>query len=85
MIFFLPAYVLIMGYMYFFMHEDGKGDGHHLIQWMHKHRAAYLSRRDKDMDAIFKEHILRDRTYKELEQEIKAAMQKKGLRLNFSR
>ncbi len=71
--------------MYFFMHEDGKGDGHNLIQWMHEHRAAFLSRRNGDLNAIFKKHILRDRTYKELEQEIQDAMRKKGTRLVFSR
>lgn len=70
--------------MYYFMHEDGRGDGHHLIQWMHKHRAAYLSRRNDDIEDIFKKHILRDRTYEELEEEIQDAMSKKGTRLEFS-
>lgn len=70
--------------MYFFMHEDGKGDGHHLIQWMHGYRAAILSRRNDDLNALFKKHILRDRTYEELEQEIQDAMSKKGTRLEFS-
>ena len=71
--------------MYFFMHEDGKGDGHNLIQWMHEHRAAVLSRRNDDLNAIFKKYILRDRSYKELEQEIQNSMSKKGTRLDFSR
>jgi len=70
--------------MYFFMHEDGKGDGHHLIQWMHEHRAAVLSRRKGDLEAIFKKHIVRDRTYDEIENEIQEAMSKKGTRLDFS-
>ena len=69
---------------YFFMHEDGNGDGHNLIQWLHEHRAAAASRKDSELDAIFKKHILRDRTYKQLEEEIKTAMGKKGLRLEFA-
>jgi hypothetical protein len=69
---------------YFLMHEDGAGDGHHLIQWLHKHRAAVASRRTSDVDAVFKMHILRDRTYSQLEEEIITAMGKKGLRLEFA-
>ncbi|MGA0846712.1 MAG: hypothetical protein ACO3RV_09240, partial [Luteolibacter sp.] len=64
--------------------EDGDGDGHHLIQWLHKHRAAVASKRHADIDAVFKTHILRDRSYQQLENEIKTAMGKKGLRLEFA-
>ncbi len=70
--------------MYYLMHVDGRGDGHHLIQWMHKHKAAYISRRIADLDGIFKKHILRDRTYEDIEKEIKTSMSKKGTRLDFS-
>lgn len=70
--------------LYYLMHEDGRGDGEHLIAWLHSWRAAVLSRRGNEYGMLIKKHLLRDRSYQQLEEEISAAMKKKGLRIAFA-
>lgn len=73
-----------MALMYYFMHEDGDRDGSHLIQWMHAWRAAAATRQFDQYDALVEEHLLRGRSHEELEEDIRSAMTKKGVRINFS-
>lgn len=80
----LRNYTSSMILAYFFMHEDGDGDGHHFIQWMHDWRSAVFSRRTNQYEALIEKHLLRGRSYEELEKEIQDAMRRKGLRLDFS-
>lgn len=70
--------------VYYFMHEDGDGDGAHFIQWLHAWRAAVLSRNSSSYNELIKTHLLRDRAYSALEGDIQDAMRKKGLRVSFS-
>lgn len=70
--------------VYYFMHEDGNRDGGHFIQWLHEWRAAVLSGRSSSYDTLIKKYLLRDRSYIELQNDIQAAMRKKGLRITFA-
>jgi len=79
----LQNYSNSMILMYYLMHEDGSGDGDNLIQWMHAWRSAVNSGRRNEYDKLIKKHILRDRTYAELQADVKKAMSRKGLRITF--
>ncbi|MFK7852277.1 MAG: hypothetical protein AB8D78_14970 [Akkermansiaceae bacterium] len=68
----------------YFMHEDGDGDGAHFIDWMHAWRAAFITKKTGEYDALIKKHLLRDRSFNELEEDIQEKMRKRGLRINFS-
>ncbi|GEM_PF-1171023 len=70
--------------VYFFMHEDGRGDGAHFIQWMHAWRSAVFSRRALEYGALIAKHLVRGRSDAELEAEIAEAMSKRGLRIKFA-
>lgn len=69
---------------YYFMHEDGNGDGAHIIQWIHAWRAAVMSGQASQYGALVEKHLLRGRSAQALEKDIQDAMRKKGLRINFA-
>lgn len=79
----LRNYASALVLTYFFMHEDGDGDGAHFIQWMHHCRAAACSGRTADYSKLVSEHLIRGRSDAELEDEIRQAMVRRGLRLTF--
>ena len=68
----------------YFMHEDGSGDGADFIAWMHAWRAAYLANKYDQYEVLLKKHLLRGRSYAELEKDIQDAMRKRGLRIEFN-
>ncbi len=70
--------------LYYFMHEDGNGDGEHFIQWMHAWRTAVFSRKSSQYENLIEKHLLRGRDHTELEKDIQDAMRRKGLRLAFA-
>ena len=77
-------YSCSMALMYYFMHEDGDGDGGHLIQWMHAWRAAVVTGNAEKYQELVKKHLYRDRSEEELEEDIRSALVKKGVRVDFS-
>lgn len=68
----------------YFMHEDDDGDGAHFIDWMHAWRAAFITKKYTEYDKLIEKHLLRGRSYKELEEDIEAKWQRRGLRISFS-
>ena len=78
-------YTSSMVLVWYFQCADGRGDGHHLIQWAHEHRNAFARAKKSegkfDGKAIFKKHLLRDRDWKQLRADLSEASQKKGLRI----
>ena len=68
----------------YLMHEDGSGDGAHFIDWMHAWRTAQITKQTDQLYPLIEKHLLRGRSYDELEKDIQEKMRKRGLRLNFS-
>ncbi len=72
--------------VYYFMHEDGAGNGEHFIRWLHAVRAARLRGREAFGERyrnLNEEHLMRGRNERELEADIAAALKRKGLRVRF--
>ncbi|MFP6898748.1 MAG: hypothetical protein VCA38_19300 [Roseibacillus sp.] len=74
--------------IWYFMHVDGSGDGAHFIAWIHEmktssrsHKKNWIARKVE----LTRKHLLRDRSWEELEEEFRKALQGKGLRVIFAR
>lgn len=74
--------------VWFFMHQDGDGNGAHFIDWIHELKSSHRAHR-KNWPAkkaeLTKKHLLRDRSWEQLEEEFRKALQEKGLRVTFAR
>ena len=66
---------------YYFYHMDDKGDAAHMIAYL---RAVEKTDKKEDMDAAFKKHLLRDRTFETLKAEVKKGLRKEGLEIEFA-
>lgn len=74
--------------VWYFMHKDGDGDGAHFIAWIHDLKTNYRAHRNHwstKKAALTRKHLLRDRSWKELEEQFRKALQEKGLRVVFAR
>ena len=73
--------------VWYFMHVDGNGDGAHFIAWIHDLKSQF-PRHQRNWAAkkreLTEKHLLRDRTWAEVESELREAMQAKGQRILFA-
>ncbi|MBJ06323.1 MAG: hypothetical protein CMO40_04280 [Verrucomicrobiaceae bacterium] len=72
----------------YFMHADGAGDGSHFISWIHDLKRAARSAGNNwpaRKRALTEKHLLRGRSWSEVEGEIRKFLRQKGLRVVFSR
>ena len=65
---------------YFFYHVDGKGDAANLIAWL---REVENARGDEAVTAATKKHLLRERSYAQLSEEVKKGLRKEGVDVSF--
>lgn len=65
---------------YYFYHLDDKGDAAHIIAWL---RAIEGLRNEQESIPHMKSHLLRDRTYAQLADDVKKAFRKAGLDISF--
>ena len=74
-------YTSAMLLTYYFYHLDDKGDAAHMMDYL----KAVQNTRDKvALEAAFKQHLLRERSFEALKNDVKKAMRKSGLDLDFS-
>ena len=74
--------------VWYFMHADGAGDGAHFISWIHElKRAARSDRREWPVRrrSLTEKHLLRGRSWAEVEDQIRKSLREKGLRVVFAR
>lgn len=65
---------------YYFYHVDDKGDAAHIIAWL---REIENARNDEAVAAATKKHLLRDRSYAQLSEEVKKGLRKEGIDVSF--
>ena len=65
---------------YFFYHADDRGDAAHLIAWLHEIENA---RNGEAVAAATKKHLLRERSYAQLSEEVKKGLRKEGVDVTF--
>jgi hypothetical protein len=65
---------------YFFYHIDGKGDAANLIAYL---RQVQDAKTDEERDAALKTHLLRERSYAQLSEEVKKGLRKDGVDVSF--
>ena len=65
---------------YFFYHVDDKGDAAHLIAWLHEIENA---QGEEAVAAATKKHLLRERSYAQLSEEVKKGLRKEGIDVTF--
>lgn len=65
---------------YYFYHLDGTGDGANLIAYLREVENG--KSREEDAAAV-KKHLLRDRTYKKLADDVKKALRKEGIDITY--
>lgn len=65
---------------YYFYHVDDKGDAAHMIAWL---REVENARSDEAVAAATKKHLLRDRSYAQLSEEVKKGLRKEGIDVSF--
>jgi hypothetical protein len=65
---------------YYFYHLDGNGDAAHIISYLREIEAAG---RSADEPAAAKKHLLRERTYEQLAEDVKKALKKEGVDIEF--
>ena len=63
---------------YYYYHVDDKGDAAHVIDWI-KDIGAGTKR-----DEATQKHLIRGRSYKEIEKEVAKCMMKEGITLDFA-
>ena len=70
---------------YYFAFLDGKGDGAHLVQFMHAQRKAYVERKVQHeyTPALREKYLMRGRSFGELEKQMKEAFAKQKLFVDF--
>jgi hypothetical protein len=66
---------------YFFYHCDDKGDAANITAWL---RELEAGGRGVDEAAAAKKHLLRERTYEQLAEEVKKGLKKEGVDIEFS-
>jgi len=65
---------------YYFYHLDDKGDAAHIIAML---RAVENVKTDAEAEAAIKTHLLRDRSYAQLAEDVKKALRKEGIDITF--
>lgn len=65
---------------YYFYHLDGNGDAANIIAYLRELEAAG---RGADEPAAAKKHLLRDRTHDQLAEDVKKALKKEGVEVDF--
>lgn len=65
---------------YYFYHIDDKGDAAHLIAWL---RDIENAQSDEAVAAATKKHLLRERSYAQLSEEVKKGLRKEGVDVTF--
>lgn len=65
---------------YYFYHHDGAGDAANIIAYLREIEAAG---READERAAAKKHLLRERTYEQLAEDVKRALKKEGVEVEF--
>jgi hypothetical protein len=65
---------------YFFYHVDDKGDAAHIIAWL---REIENAKSDEAVTAATKTHLLRERSYAQLSEEVKKGLRKEGIDVSF--
>jgi len=66
---------------YYFYHLDDKGDAAHLIAFL---RAVENAKGKQEHEAAFKQHLMRERSFEALTTDVKKALRKAGLAIEFS-
>ena len=72
--------------VWYFMHVDDEGDGAHFIRWIHELKSAYPRHRKNwatKRGELTEQLLLRERSWEELEEEIRKATLEKGVRISF--
>ena len=65
---------------YFFYHLDGKGDAANMIGYL---REVENVKTDAESEAAVKKHLLRERSYEQLADEVKKTFRKEGVTIEF--
>jgi hypothetical protein len=65
---------------YYFYHLDGAGDAKNIIAYL---RAVEGLRSEKEGENAIKQHLLRERSYAQLAEDVKKALRKEGLDVTF--
>ncbi|WP_395737517.1 SHD1 domain-containing protein [Prosthecobacter sp.] len=65
---------------YFFYHIDGKGDAANLIAYL---RQVQDAKTKEEKEAAVKAHLLRERSYAQLSEEVKKGLRKEGVDVTF--
>ena len=65
---------------YYFYHHDGNGDAANLIAYLREIEAAAMQ---VDESALARKHLLRERTYAQLAEDVKRALKKDGVQVEF--
>lgn len=65
---------------YFFYHLDGQGDAANMIAFL---REVENAKTDAESENAIKKHLLRERSYAQLAEEVKKALRKEGVTLEF--
>lgn len=66
---------------YYFYHLDDKGDAAHMIDFL---RAVENAKGKDATEAAFKQHLLRERSFEALKTDVKKALRKEGLNIEFA-
>ncbi len=59
---------------------DDKGDAAHIIAWL---REVENAKSDEEVAAATKKHLLRERSYAQLSEEVKKGLRKEGIDVSF--
>ncbi len=65
---------------YYYYHVDDKGDAAHIIAWL---REIENAKSDEAVTAATKKHLLRDRSYTQLSEDVKKGLRKEGIDISF--
>jgi hypothetical protein len=65
---------------YYFYHLDGKGDAANVMAYL---RQVQNAKTNEEEQAAVKTHLLRERTYAELAEEVKKALRKEGVDITY--
>lgn len=74
-------YTSAMLLTYYFYHIDDKGDAAHMIDYL---KAVENERGKTALQAAFKQHLLRERSFEALKNDVKKGLHKAGLDVDFS-
>ncbi|WP_395741646.1 SHD1 domain-containing protein [Prosthecobacter sp.] len=69
---------------YYFYHVDGKGDAANIIAWLREiENVKRDAAGDAAVEAATKKHLLRERSYAQLAEEVKKGLRKEGIDVTF--